>query len=73
MLVKITDITLDFSSDEEYEGDGEGGMSPEERNAIIAEIYDSYVEVDSEDDIVDAISDKTGWVVESLSYDIIFG
>lgn len=73
MLVKITDITLDFSSDEEYEGDAEGGMSPEERNAIIAEIYDSYIEVDSEDDIADVISDKTGWLVESLSYDIIFG
>lgn len=71
MLVKITDITLDFSSDEEYEGDEEGGMSPEERNAIIADIYRWYIRVDSEDEIVDVISDKTGWLVESLDYEII--
>ena len=30
-----------------------------------------FLEVDSEDDLADAISDKTGWLVEGFEIDVI--
>lgn len=64
MVVKVLDISFDFTDDE-------GELPLDEQNEIISEVYKWYIRVDSEDEIADVISDNTGWLVNSLNYEII--
>lgn len=52
----VTNIEYDFDE----------SVSPEERNAVPKEMV---VFCESEDEIADAISDETGWLVKSFSLD----
>jgi hypothetical protein len=59
---KITKIEFDF--------DGED-LTQEEQDEIIQEATNCLWTSPTEEDLVDTISDNTGWCINSLSYDVI--
>jgi uncharacterized lipoprotein YmbA len=59
---KITNIEFDF--------DGED-LTQEEQDEIIQEATNCLWTSPTEEDLVDTISDNTGWCINSLSYDVI--
>ena len=66
MKVQITGIEFDF------EMDNEDDVLPvtyqiELTNETIGKVY----EIDDEDDLADAISDETGWCIQSLDYVVV--
>lgn len=64
MFVQIKSIQFDF----EYDGEI---LPLEEQQHIISNVVGSVLEVEEEGEIVDIISDNTGWLVSSLDYDIL--
>jgi hypothetical protein len=61
MLLQLTDIEFDFV-------DSEGELPYDEQVAVSKSVIGEVFEVDSEDELADAISDETGWCVKSLNY-----
>ena len=62
---KITAIEFDFESDDYGEE-----PSPAEQKQIVSSVIGKTYQVDDEDEIVDAISDDTGWLVNRLDYEL---
>ncbi len=61
MLLQLTDIEFDFV-------DSSGELPYDEQVAVSKSVIGEVFEVDSEDELADAISDETGWCVKSLNY-----
>jgi hypothetical protein len=59
--LKLTDIEFDFV-------DSEGELPYDEQVAVAKSVIGEVFDVDSEDELADAISDETGWCVKSLDY-----
>lgn len=67
MKVRIKSIAFDFTSD-----DGDDDMpSVIQQQEIIASVVGREYEVDTEDEIANTVSDDTGWLIESIDYDVI--
>ena len=64
MLLQILNVEFDFT-------DGEGELPEKFQKFVIEETVNSLWTVSSEDDIADAISERTGWAVSSIDYDIL--
>ena len=62
MLFQVSSIEFDFETD-----NGEN-LTKYEQASIITNTLNSIVQVDDEAEIVDAISDKTGWCIRNIQY-----
>lgn len=62
MLFKVTEIEFDFTDDFDDE------LDVETQEEIYDEVFESTWEVDDEEDLVDAITDHTGWCIKSIDY-----
>ena len=60
MKLLVTDIEFDFE-------DSQGTIDREEQKFIIENTLGLW-DVDSEDELVDKITDTTGWCVKSIDY-----
>ena len=67
MLIKVTDIEFDFDSD-----DSGIGIKPQEMAAIVDSVRRKVWNVYEEEELVEAITDETGWLVKNISYENIF-
>ena len=65
MKLLVTDIEFDF--DEDGDGNPEWQLSQEEKDFITNNALGLW-DVDSEDDLVDKISDTIGWCVNWIDY-----
>ena len=63
MKLLVTNIEFDFD-DESF---GYDPLTKEEENSIIEQTLGLW-DVDSEDELVDKITDTTGWCVKSIDY-----
>ena len=63
MKLLVTDIEFDFD-DESF---GYDPLTKEEENSIIEQTLGLW-DVESEDELVDKISDTMGWCVKSIDY-----
>ncbi len=62
MLLKLTDIEFDFV-------DSDGDELPyDEQVAVAKSVIGEVFNVNSVDELADAVSDETGWCVKSLDY-----
>ena len=59
---KVTAIEFDF----DYED-----LTEDDKQSIVNDTKECLWDSPTEDQLVDIISDNTGWVVKSLSYDIV--
>lgn len=64
MLFKLTDIEFDFQ-------DSHGELPYDEQVAVHQSVIGEVFDVESEDDLADAITDYTGWCVKALDYVVI--
>ena len=65
MQFQVTDIDLDFSSDDDDK------FSPEEQQEAIENCLGCW-EADDEDDLIEEITCASGWCIKSIDYHIIF-
>ena len=66
MRFNVTDIEFDFNTDmPEYYG-----VSPDEAKAI-TEDAKGICDALNEDDLIEIITDGTGWCIKSIDYEII--
>jgi hypothetical protein len=65
MLFQITEIEFDFE-DDDYDEAWEGDPIPQQE--IIDEVLGQIWEVDDEEDLVDEITDSTGWCINKIDY-----
>ena len=65
MKLLVTDIEFDF--DEYGDGNPEWQLSQEEKDFITDNALGIW-SVDDEEELVDSISDKTGWCIRSIDY-----
>ena len=63
-LLKVTSIEYDFQCDDETVK-----VSENFQKVITSQTIGKVYEVEDEDYLADAISDKTGWCVKSVEYD----
>ena len=63
MKFQITEIEFDFTTD-----DGEYELQPSKQEKIIEETIGQIWDADDEDDLVEEVTDATGWCVCSLNY-----
>ena len=66
MKAKITSVTFDFSTD--YP---EFSITEKEQRELVSQTVGTVYQVDDEDEIADAISDDTDWLVSDFTYSII--
>lgn len=66
MNFRINQIEFDFTDDLSEEA-----LDLESQNEIYDEVLNTIWEVDDEEELVDKISDKTGWCVLSIDYQSI--
>ena len=59
---KVTEIEFDF----DYED-----LTQEEKDEIVSETKNCLWTSSTEDDLVDTITNNTGWCIKSLSYNVI--
>jgi hypothetical protein len=59
---KVTEVEFDF----DYED-----LTEDDKQSIVNDTKECLWDSPTEDQLVDIISDNTGWVVKSLSYDIV--
>jgi len=59
---KVTEIEFDF----DYED-----LTEEEKNEIIHDTKNCLWDSPNEEDLVDVITNNTGWCIKSLQYDVI--
>ena len=64
MKLLVTKIEFDFDDDDFVEW---GGLSLDEQIAITNDNIGIW-EVDNEDELVDKISDNSGWCIKSIDY-----
>lgn len=64
MNFQLTDIEFDFESDDEE-------LDAFNRGIIIDEVTSTIWEADNEEDLVEEISNQTGWCVRSLNYILV--
>ncbi len=64
MKLLVTKIEFDFDDDDFVEWEG---LSLDEQIAITNDNLGIW-EVDNEDELVDKISDKSGWCIKSIDY-----
>ena len=66
MRFNVTDIEFDFNTDmpEDY------GVSPDEAESI-TESAKGICDALDEDDLIEIITDGTGWCINSIDYEII--
>lgn len=64
MKYKITQIEFDF--DDDY--DGEGEISDELKEEIYDDVMFRIWEVENEEELVDEITDYSGWCIKSIDY-----
>ena len=67
MLLQLTDVEFDFDDGEEISGE----LPYDEQVAVSQSVIGEVFDVESEDDLADAISDYTGWCVKSVNYVVI--
>jgi hypothetical protein len=67
MKFQVTEIEFDFDLD-----DDEVPISEEYGQAVIDDTIGQIWEVDDEEDLVDAITDSTGWCIKSIDYQQVF-
>ena len=65
MKLLVTKIEFDF--DEYGDGNPEWQLSQEEQNFITDNALGLY-DVESEDDLIEIITDGTGWCIRSIDY-----
>jgi hypothetical protein len=63
MLFQVTDITFDFTTDDDE-------LQPEEQLEIINEVCNQLWVAYSEDDLVEEITNVVGWCVKTIEYKI---
>lgn len=63
MNFQINQIQFDFTDDFSEEA-----LDIESQDEIYDEVLNTIWEVDDEEELVDAISDKTGWCILSIEY-----
>jgi len=66
MKFQITEIEFDFTTD-----DGEYELQPSKQEEIIEETIGQIWDADDEDDLVEEVTDATGWCVVSLNWRIV--
>jgi len=64
MLFQLTDVEFDFDDGEEISGE----LPYDEQVAVAQSVIGEVFDVESEDDLADAVSDYTGWCVKSVNY-----
>jgi hypothetical protein len=62
MLFQVTDVRFDFILDDDE-------LSPEEQLQIIEDVCSHQWEADDEDDLVEEITNATGWCILSIECD----
>ncbi len=60
MLLKLTEIEFDFDSEDEMDAYDKDRLASE----YIGEVFD----VEDGDELVDLITDQSGWCIKSLDY-----
>jgi hypothetical protein len=63
MLFQVTDVTFDFTTDDDE-------LQPEEQLEIINEVCNQLWVAYSEDDLVEEITNVVGWCVKTIEYKI---
>lgn len=61
MLYQVTAINFDFESDC-------GSPTVEQQQEIIASVMSGDWEAYSEDDLIESITDETGWCINSIQF-----
>ncbi len=64
MIYHVTNIEFDFGDD--YEEGWEGDPIPQEE--IIRNVMNAEWEIEDEEDLVDVITEETGWCIKSIDY-----
>ena len=65
MEFNVTYIDFDFSSDDETWGD----VDPDYQKEVLEENVGKW-EADDEDDLIDEITNASGWLINSIDYHI---
>jgi hypothetical protein len=68
MKFQVTEIEFDFTGDDPDIDE----LDVETQDEIYDEVMGTFWEVDDEEDLVDAISDSTGWCIKSIDYQQVF-
>lgn len=63
MVYQVTDITFDFITDDDE-------LQPEEQLEIINNVCNQSWVADSEDDLIDEITNATGWCIKTIDYKV---
>lgn len=63
MVYQVTDITFDFITDDDE-------LQPEEQLEIINDVCNQSWVADSEDDLIDEITNATGWCIKTIDYKV---
>jgi len=63
MQFQVTEIEFDFTTD-----DGEYELQPSRQEQIIDETIGQVWEAIDEDDLIEEITDVTGWCIKSIDY-----
>jgi len=64
MLYKVTSIEFDFTSDDD-------SLTPEEQQDIVTSVCSGDWDADNVDDLVECITDETGWCVQNITYKLV--
>ena len=67
MNLKVTDIEFHFTSEDVGENVDFEMLQERLQNGYINQVFD----VEYEDELADVISDKSGWLVNSISYEVV--
>lgn len=65
MQFQVTEIEFDFDSDDEYV------WNTNEQQKLTEETIGQIWEVDDEEDLVEEITNSTGWCIKSINYQLI--
>jgi len=68
MRFNVTDIEFDF--DDWYDRNWDNPMTPDEAESI-TESAKGICDALAEDDLIEIITDGTGWCIKSIDYEII--
>lgn len=65
MKFQVTEIEFDFEmEDDDY-------ASQDYQQQVIDETFNAEWEVDNEEDLVDEITNQTGWCIKAINYQLI--
>lgn len=68
MLFQVTDIQFDFTYDGE---DDTLTLDLDEQDDIIGETIGKVWEAENEDDLLEVITDSTGWCILNVEYNLV--